>query len=133
MIFSGVKSLKAALAIVAAAGEPNLKVLVDALHWMRAGDTLEALRAAGSLGYAQLCDGPLESPEGREALIAEARTSRLAPGDGRFPLRALLDAMPASCVASVEVPLPSGLDPRAHARRLREAARKLVDQKAVTG
>ena len=38
MVFSGVKSLKAAQALVAKASQPNLRVLVDPLHWARAGD-----------------------------------------------------------------------------------------------
>jgi len=104
-------------------------VLVDALHWVRASD-IGALRPArpGGLGYVQLCDGPLLGPASREALIQEARTSRLAPGEGEFPLDRLLAAMPAQCVASVEVPLPAGWEKRAHARRLREAARAVCER-----
>jgi sugar phosphate isomerase/epimerase len=128
MIFSGVKSLSAALGIVAASAQPNLQVLVDALHWIRAGDTADELRAAGRLGYVQLCDGPLRGPAGNEALIQEARTHRLAPGEGEFPLDDLLEAMPRDCVASLEVPLPVGAEPRAHARRLLDAARALSDR-----
>ena len=124
MIFSGVRSLQEADAIVAAAQAPNLKVLVDALHWMRAGAA--DLRAADSLGYVQLCDGPLQAPADRDALIREARTNRLAPGEGQFPLCALLEAMPPACVASLEVPLPSGREPQAHAHHLLEAARRLT-------
>ena len=130
MIFSGVHSLKEANAIVTAAGAPNLKVLVDALHWVRAGDTVADL--LGPLGYVQLCDGPLQAPTDHEALIREARTNRLAPGEGDFPLRALLAAMPADCVASLEVPLPQGRDPQSHARTLLEAARRLTQSRAVT-
>ncbi len=132
MIFSGVRSLKEADAIVTAAGAPNLKVLVDALHWMRAGDTIADLRAVNSLGYVQLCDGPLQAPIDREALIREARTNRLAPGEGDFPLQTLLAAMPQDCVASLEVPLPQGRDPQSHARTLLEAARRLTQSQAVT-
>ena len=134
MVFSGVKSLGAALAIVEAAGQPNLQVLVDALHWMRAGDTLADIRAApaGRIGYAQLCDGPALAPSGREALIMEARTNRLPPGEGEFPLRALLGAMPPGCPVSIEVPLPPGEDPLRHARRLLAAARNVIErQEAV--
>lgn len=128
MVFSGVRSLKSAIRLVAATGAPNLKVLVDALHWMRAGDTAADLRAAdpARLGYLQLCDGPLQSPGDRDALIREARTNRLVPGDGDFPLGALLDAMPAACVASFEVPLPPGCEPQSHARNLLEGARRLT-------
>ncbi|HMH65246.1 MAG TPA: sugar phosphate isomerase/epimerase [Rhizomicrobium sp.] len=128
MVFSGIRSLSAAANVVAMADVPNLRVLVDALHWMRAGDTAADLRAAGParLGYVQLCDGPLQAPQDREALIREARTDRLAPGEGQFPLAALLDAMPPNCTASLEVPLPPGRDARAHARQLRQAAFRLT-------
>ena len=130
MIFSGVKSLRAALAIVEEAGQPNLQVLVDALHWMRAGDTLADIRAAppGRLGYVQLCDGPALGPSGREALITEARTRRLPPGEGEFPLHALLGAMPAGCPVSIEVPMPSGENALRHARRLLAAARGATER-----
>jgi sugar phosphate isomerase/epimerase len=130
MIFSGLRSLKSAIDLVAAVNAPNLRILVDALHWMRAGDTAADLRAAGpaKLGYVQLCDGPLEAPKDRDALILEARTNRLAPGDGAFPLTALLQAMPQDCVASIEVPLPQGRDPRGHARYLLEAGRRLTEK-----
>lgn len=129
MVFSGVKSLAAAVGLVAAVDRPDLLVLVDALHWMRARDDLASLRAAAArLGYVQLCDGPLIAPVGRKALIQEARTSRLVPGEGEFPLEELLHAMPPDCVASLEVPLPAGCDPLFHARRLQDAARTLVER-----
>jgi sugar phosphate isomerase/epimerase len=129
MVFSGVKSLRSALDLVDKTGRSNLRVLVDALHWVRASD-IGALRPAhpGGLGYVQLCDGPLLGPASREALIQEARTSRLAPGEGEFPLDTLLEAMPPHCVASVEVPLPSGQEPLAHAKKLRLAARALSER-----
>jgi sugar phosphate isomerase/epimerase len=130
MVFSGIKSLHAALAIVEAAARPNLQVLVDALHWMRAGDTVADIHAAppGRIGYVQLCDGPARGPAGREALITEARTRRLPPGEGEFPLRALLEAMPPSCPVSIEVPLPPGEDPLRHARCLLAAARRVTER-----
>jgi sugar phosphate isomerase/epimerase len=128
MVFSGVRSLPSALAIVEASGAPNLQVLVDALHWVRAGGTAAELRAAPRLGYVQLCDGPLLGPSGHDALIQEARTERLPPGEGEFPLDDLLDAMPPDCVASLEVPLPVGGEPHAHARRLLQSARALSDR-----
>jgi sugar phosphate isomerase/epimerase len=127
MIFSGVKSLGAAIGLVAAAARPNLRVLVDALHWVRAGD-IEAIESVdpGRLGYVQLCDGPLRGPSDSQALIREARTNRLAPGEGEFPLDKLLAAVPPDCVASVEVPLPPGREPLAHARHLASAGRAIA-------
>ena len=129
MVFSGVKSLKAAQAAVAIASQPNLRVLVDALHWARAGDDAGGIRAALSvLDYVQLCDAPAAAPVGREAWIAEARTRRLPPGEGALALEDLLAAMPRDCVASLEVPLPLGHDPLAHARRLLAAARAVCGE-----
>ena len=130
MIFSGIKSLAAALAVTQAASQSNLQVLVDALHWMRAGDTIADLHAAppDRIGYAQLCDGPKLGPTGRDALIAEARTHRLPPGEGEFPLRALLDAMPSGAPVSIEVPLPPGEDPLRHARRLLAATQAVLEK-----
>ena len=128
MVFSGVRSLGSARALVAAAAQPNLRILVDALHWMRAGDTQGSLHGVETLGYVQLCDGPLQAPTSRDALIQEARTSRLAPGEGQFPLDTLLAAMPPNCVASLEVPLPPGRDPLAHAQHLHSAARALASR-----
>ncbi len=129
MVFSGVRSLQSALALVEATGRTNLKVLVDALHWVRAGDVAHLMPLhLDSLGYVQLCDGPLHGPTDRQALIKEARTNRLAPGEGEFPLDSLLEAMPSLCVASVEVPLPPDREPSAHARRLLETTRALCER-----
>ena len=128
MVFSGVKSLASALRIVRMAGQSNLRVLVDALHWMRAGDTLADIAAAdpGLLGYVQLCDGPRRAPGDRAQLIQEARTRRLTPGEGEFPLAALLQSLPQAGVASLEVPLPPGRAPLAHAQTLLRATRALL-------
>jgi sugar phosphate isomerase/epimerase len=130
MVFSGIKNLQAAQAVVAAAGQYPLRVLVDALHWARAGDTAKDIDAADPalLNYVQLCDAPAAAPGGRDALIKEARTSRLPPGEGELALRDLLAAMPKDCVASLEVPLPPGHDPLAHARRLLAAARAVCGE-----
>jgi sugar phosphate isomerase/epimerase len=127
MVFSGVRSLQAAHDLVEATGCSNLRVLVDALHWMRAGDAAAQKPADLSrLGYVQLCDGPFHGPAGGQALIQEARTNRLAPGDGEFPLDRLLAALPVQCVASIEVPLPAGWERQAHARHLHDTARALI-------
>jgi sugar phosphate isomerase/epimerase len=129
MVFSGVRSLQSALKLVEATGRTNLTVLVDALHWVRAGDSTHLVPVhLYRLGYVQLCDGPLQGPTNRQALIQEARTNRLAPGEGEFPLDALLEAVPPLCVASVEVPLPPDREPLAHARRLLEATRAMCER-----
>ena len=133
MVFSGVKSLQAAIEVIHTARQPNLQVLVDTLHWMRAGDTLAQIAAAlPDLGYIQLCDGPFEAPIGPDLLIQEARTRRLPPGEGQFPLVSLLRAMPAHCVISVEVPLPPGRSAQVHAQHLLRATRAVIQENQET-
>ena len=129
MVFSGVRSWRAAIDLVEAVGRSNLYVLVDALHWMRAGDTAASLRQRPDLlGYVQLCDGPLKGPPDQQGLIQEARTNRMEPGQGEFPLQALLAVVPPDCVASLEVPLPPGRAPLDHARHLFEATQSFLKQ-----
>jgi sugar phosphate isomerase/epimerase len=81
-------------------------IVVDLLHHHRLGEGVDQLRdvvASGRLGWVQLCDAPAESPDGHDALIDEARHRRLPPGEGRLPLSALLQAVPAGTPISVEV------------------------------
>lgn len=81
-------------------------IVVDLLHHHRLGEGVDQLRdvvASSRLGWVQLCDAPDESPGGPDALIDEARHHRLPPGEGRLPLRELLQAVPAGTPISVEV------------------------------
>lgn len=105
-----------ALAAVRAAQHPNLKLLVDCMHFQRSGDRPEQIAAAsaGEIGYLQLCDvpdRPLDASYGEEAL-----NNRLAPGDGDVPLAAILNALPRDVPIGLEVPMAakarSGLAPR---------------------
>jgi sugar phosphate isomerase/epimerase len=107
-------SVKAATRIVARAGRPNGRVLVDALHFERSGSTLEDVAAIpkGFLGYAQICDGPAIYSRHVAAMIHTAREARLPPGEGDIDLKALFDALPHDLPVSVEIP---------HALRIKEA------------
>jgi sugar phosphate isomerase/epimerase len=104
-------------------------VLVDALHLARTGgvpaDVLAA--PAGLIRSAQLCDAPARRPESEAAIIAEARTGRLPPGEGDLPVRELLLALPDDAVLSVEVPMTEGASPEPHARRVFVASRRLFE------
>ena len=104
-----VGSLAQAREVITRASHPNLALLVDALHLSRSGGTPRDIAALApeAIGSVQLCDASGALPDSDEDAIREARTSRLAPGDGVLPLDALLRALPAQVALSVEMPMPS--------------------------
>ncbi len=116
------------------ADEVECEVLVDVLHHVRVGagtDELDAIVESGRLGWVQLCDASVATPDGpsSESLLHEARHGRLAPGAGELPLRELLAHVPANIAISVEVQSDAllTLPPLPRARLLHDAARSLID------
>jgi sugar phosphate isomerase/epimerase len=126
-------------------------LLLDALHLQRGGGSLDDVRglAPDLVPVVQLCDGPLTAPTRLEApahlplgmtadgspLQLEARALRSAPGEGEFPLRDLLAALPSGTRISVEVPdarLQATMSALDFARRNRAAVRRLLSAPDVT-
>jgi sugar phosphate isomerase/epimerase len=107
-IYTGVRTLAHAASVVAKAKRSNASVLIDALHFSRSGGLPAHVRQVDPalLRYAQICDasadmpGPTDTP----ALIREARTSRLLPGEGGLPLAELVAALPAGVPLAIEAP-----------------------------
>lgn len=131
MPWTDVRRFDDALRIVEASGQPNAAVLVDAIHFDRAGDDPAMLRRAPPhrFRYLQLCDAPAERPRDTETLLRQARAGRMMPGDGGLDLEAILQAVPAHLPISLEVPMPElarEMGAVAFARRLREKAEALL-------
>jgi sugar phosphate isomerase/epimerase len=132
MPWTAVKNAKAALRIVTNAGEPNSRVLVDALHAARSATTLDDIAnlPKGLLSYAQLCDAPAGVPTTDEELIHAARSARLIPGTGGIDLGGLVRALPSGLPLSLEIPndewLPK-LGAEEWGRRALAAARRIVE------
>jgi sugar phosphate isomerase/epimerase len=122
-------SLQAAQRLIHGAAQPNLGVLVDALHLFRSGGSPEDLRTVDPslLDYCQLCDAASISPP-RDALRAEARGGRFYPGEGELPIRALLDALPVGLPLAVEAPCSrdAHLSPVERGRRCGAATRTFL-------
>lgn len=120
MAWRRVATFPAALDIIEAAGRPNGGALVDALHLSRTGGSPSDLRAApaGRIRSAQLCDAPAERPTTAAAIVEEARSGRLPPGQGQLPLCELLAALPDDAAISVEVPTRDPAPPEVRARRI---------------
>jgi sugar phosphate isomerase/epimerase len=126
-------------------------VLLDALHIQRGASSVDDVRALDPalIPVVQLCDGPRVLPDSLDVpdelplgmttdgsvLQAEARALRQVPGEGEFPLLALLAAIRPETPLSVEVPnapLQATLTPLEYAVRNREAAGRLVDESRST-
>jgi sugar phosphate isomerase/epimerase len=125
-----VSSVAKALRIVRGTGCTNSGLLIDAIHFFRAGDTLDVLTSVPReyLHYAQFCDARGERPNDMQEIIRQARSDRLMPGEGGLDLTGLLGALPAELPLSLEIPYAKPMRPLERARRAREATLKLLEQ-----
>jgi sugar phosphate isomerase/epimerase len=107
-VYTGVRTLAHAVQMVARSQRANASVVVDALHFSRSGGLPAHIAGVDPslFPYAQICDaspdvpGPTDAP----ALIREARTGRLLPGEGVLPLRELVAALPPGLPLAIEAP-----------------------------
>jgi len=107
-VYTGVKTLAHAADIITRSRRANASVLIDALHFSRSGGWPAHVAQVdpARLPYAQICDAVAEipAPTDTPALIKEARTGRLLPGEGALPLRELIAALPAEAALAIEAP-----------------------------
>ncbi len=84
-------------------GRSNIGIGVDALHFVRGGSSIDDVKAvpARYFNYAQICDG--RGLHHEVDYMPEAM-SRMIPGEGEFPLRDLISALPLATALDVEVP-----------------------------
>jgi sugar phosphate isomerase/epimerase len=113
-IYTGVRTLAHAASLLAKAKRSNASILIDALHFSRSGGLPVHVQQVDPalFRYAQICDasadmpGPTDTP----ALIREARTGRLLPGEGVLPLAELIAALPAGAPLAIEAPCRATAD-----------------------
>jgi sugar phosphate isomerase/epimerase len=101
---STVVSLQMAARLIRDVGWPDVRINLDILHLVRSGGTAADVAALDPelIGHVQLSDGPARIA--REGMMAEASGERVLPGEGEFPLRDILAALPAGVTVGVEVP-----------------------------
>ena len=106
MPWTCVPDLATAMRVVGDAQRPNGGLLVDAIHFYRAPNTLAQVESLprGWLHYAQICDATVPPPATRDGLIHDARCHRLLPGEGGLDLAALFSRLPAELPISIEIP-----------------------------
>jgi sugar phosphate isomerase/epimerase len=105
-IFTEVKTIHIARAILQDVEGDAKALLVDTLHWARSGGTAEDLTAIPRewLSYCQPCDAPLEGPDltSFDAIIDDAINRRMPLGRGGLPLAAMVDALPETLPLAIE-------------------------------
>jgi sugar phosphate isomerase/epimerase len=121
------------LDLIRAAGV-DAKLVIDCVHFVRTGCTVEELRAISPeyVGHVQICDGP--AMIAADELGFESTANRLYPGEGAFPLAEILAAVPPGATLGLEVPnvarLERGVPPADRAREALSAARAVLDRVA---
>jgi sugar phosphate isomerase/epimerase len=125
-----VSSVAKALRVLDGAGRANSGLLVDAIHFFRAGDRVAELAALPGryLHYAQFCDARRERPADMPELIRQARADRLMPGEGGLDLAGLVRALPGELPLSLEIPYARPMPALERARRALEATLRLLGQ-----
>jgi sugar phosphate isomerase/epimerase len=121
-----VSNLTKAKRILAGAGLKNAALLVDAIHFFRAGDRFDEIPK--DLNYMQLCDAPAERPADMQEIIRQARSDRLFPGEGGLDLRGLMRVLPAGLPISLETPCAKPMSALDRAKRALSATRKLLEE-----
>jgi sugar phosphate isomerase/epimerase len=106
MPWTDAKDLRQAARVAERTGRDNAGVLIDAFHLSRSRSRIEdiAMISPSRLHFMQFCDVPTLIPATMDAILAEARTERLFPGEGDVDLLGLLRAVPREIPLSLEVP-----------------------------
>lgn len=124
-----VSNMAKALRVIEGAARPNGALLVDAIHFFRAGNRPSELANVPKqrLRYLQFCDARGEVPADMQEMIRQARGDRLFPGEGGLDLRALLDALPADLPISLEIPYARPMPAAERLRRALLATKAMLD------
>ena len=110
-IYTGVRTLAH---VIAQSKRSIASVLIDALHFSRSGGIPPHVKSLDPslFRYAQICDASpdMPGPGDTPALIREARTGRLLPGEGVLPLAELVAALTDTVPLAVEAPCRATAD-----------------------
>lgn len=128
MRYRELKSLAQASRMMDAVDTGNARLLIDTLHFFRAGQTVAEAGAISptQISFVQLCDGPLADPP-LDLLQDEARYARMVPGEGGLPLVDLLAELPPDIPISVEVPTRDFRPILDHAKAILAGARLVCE------
>ena len=105
LMITAVQSMDDALDIIQRADHPAASLLIDTIHFQRAGHQPRDLNKVDMrlLPYSQICDGNLDCEASFEHYLEDAIDLRSAPGEGELPVNEILRALPANLPLSLEV------------------------------
>jgi len=129
MPWTDARDFMQAARIVGRCAQANAGVLVDPIHFDRAGNHAAQIASVPGeqLAYAQFCDAPAERPTDLAGLLHQARAERLPPGTGGLDLCGIVAALPADTPLSLEIPMQSrGWTALARARLALESTRRFL-------
>lgn len=137
-IFTAVRDMAAALAILDAVGHPLRALLIDPIHVDRSLSDIGAIADIDPalLPYAQFCDAPAERPDPADfdAVITDAIDLRDQCGAGALPLDTMYRALPPGIPLSIELRSKalrdSFPDPSQRARATARATRAWLEARA---
>lgn len=105
-LFTEIKTIHHARAILEQVDGDAKALLVDTLHWTRSGGTAQDLAAIPRewLSYCQPCDAPGEPPDlsDDDAVIEDAVDHRRPLGQGGLAVAAMIDALPDTLPMAIE-------------------------------
>ena len=106
-IFTEVKNLRDAMAVLDVVSHPLRALLIDPIHVDRSGSSIVEIAAVPEelLPYAQFCDAPAKrpNPDDFDAIIVDAIDLRMQCGEGGLPLVELYKALPSGIPLSIEL------------------------------
>jgi sugar phosphate isomerase/epimerase len=131
-IFTEVKNLRMAMALLDDVAHPLRALLIDPIHVDRSGSQIVEVAAVPEslLPYAQFCDAPAKRPDPAyfEDIITDAIDLRMQCGEGGLPLTDLYRALPTGIPLSIELRSKAlrdkYTDPNARAKAVAVATRR---------
>lgn len=105
LMITAVQNMGDALDIISRTDHPAAALLIDTIHFQRAGHNPDDLREIDPhlLPYSQICDGNRKCQPDFEHYLEDAVDLRSVPGEGQLPVYDVLRALPEEIPLSIEI------------------------------
>tara|TARA_R110002033_G_scaffold12809_2_gene38806 strand:+ start:375 stop:1178 length:804 start_codon:yes stop_codon:yes gene_type:complete len=138
LMITAVRNMADALDIIDRADHAAAALLIDIIHFQRAGHHVEDLKDVDPnlLPYTQVCDGHLACEDNFEAYLNDAVDLRSMPGEGELPVSDILHGLPDGIPLSLEIRSKAYRDrypdPVERAKAVRSASLAFLEQSGIS-